>query len=78
MLGLLGVGGALVAWDGEGKGWFFIPLGSHLVTRFCEPQVIALGTYELLCNCDASSPWLRIVGLWSEDTGQRNTVGSGN
>ena len=50
------------------------PLASHFISSPCEPQVIALGTCELLWNYDASNPWLRTVDLWPEGIRQRTTV----
>lgn len=66
MLGLLGVG---VPWQprvGRVKGDALLLLGAHFITRLFEPQVIALGICELLWSYDASNPWLRTVGHWTE------------
>lgn len=78
MLGLPGSWGLGVPWQpGMGKAKdnaFFSWEPSRFISSPCEPQVIALGTCELLWNYDASNPWLRTVDLWPEGIRQRTAV----
>ena len=61
------------SWEWGASGWEVgsVEDGTHIIIRLCKSQAIALGAYELWFL--VAFDWGQLV-LWSEDTGQKETV----